>query len=171
MRLAWGAVTVLLLPGGREAAAQGQPEWVLSRDARNALADLWDKSEAERREQVACLAGSVAGDTVQVTAIRVLELTRADSVTAEAGRSIAECGPPGWMGTVHSHVRATDDSLPAPGFSPSDRTVMSEWVETWRRPGAFCVLHGVWRAYCDIYPPARLALPTGRTPGVDSATP
>ncbi len=134
-------------------AGQEQPVWALAREAKNGFADLWDASVASRRESVACLGGWLEGDTVHVDRVLPLEVEQADSLTAEALESIARCGPPQWIGTVHSHVRSTDDPEPSRRFSPSDRAVMSEWVRRWARQGAFCVLHGTGAAHCEVYPP------------------
>lgn len=146
---------LLWLAAGLPAAlsAQAQPVWVLSQVAKNGFADLWEASNRERRELVACLGGSRGEDSVRVLALRPLELEQSDSLTAEALGSIERCGPPDWIGTIHTHIRSTDDERPAPRFSPSDRVVMSEWVARWGSPGAFCVLYSDRAAQCEVYPP------------------
>ncbi|HEU4648331.1 MAG TPA: hypothetical protein VFS33_04680 [Gemmatimonadales bacterium] len=135
------------------AAQSAQPTWVMGAAAKPALSALWSRSTAESRERVACIGGSIRGDTVYVERVRDIDVATADSLTAEARRSIAECGPPEWFGTVHTHVRSTDDPAPAPRFSPGDRTVMSEWAKRWSRAGAFCVLYSARSAHCELYPP------------------
>lgn len=146
-------VAALALAALPLAGQAGQPAWVLAREAKNGFADLWDASVAARREFVACLGGRLEGDTVFVTAILPIEAAQADSLTAEALGSIERCGPPDWIGTIHTHIRSTDDERPAPRFSPSDRVVMSEWVARWGSPGAFCVLYSDRAAKCEVYPP------------------
>jgi hypothetical protein len=135
------------------AAAQTQPAWVLSADAKDSLARLWSTSSAAQREYVGCLGGSFHADTVHVTTVRLLDAAPGDSLNAPAEFSLATCAPPGWMGTVHTHVRSTDDPSPAPRFSGDDRVVMSVWAERWRTAGAFCVLYSDRGAHCEVYPP------------------
>jgi hypothetical protein len=162
LRLQWaGYGVVLALSGAGTLGAQDQPAWSLAREAKNGLADLWDASLAGRREYVACLGGWLEGDTVHVSRLQPLDVAQADSLTAEALESIARCGPPEWIGTVHTHIRSTDDDQPSPRFSPSDRAVMSEWIGRWARQGAFCVLHSAAAAHCEVYPPG-LPLRPGR---------
>ncbi len=146
-----GGALLLLLTG--PLAAQAQPGWSLAQAAKNGFADLWDASVADRREYVACLGGWLEGDTVHVTEVLPLEVAQADSLTAEAQESIEVCGPPDWIGTVHTHIRSTDDDRPSGFFSPSDRAVMSAWVARWRQQGAFCLLHSDQAAKCEVYPP------------------
>lgn len=146
-------VAALALAALPLAGQAGQPAWVLAREAKNGFADLWDASVAARREFVACLGGRLEGDTVFVTAILPIEAAQADSLTAEALGSIERCGPPEWIGTIHSHIRSTDDDAPSPHFSPSDRAVMSAWVRRWGQQGAFCLLDSGSSAQCEVSPP------------------
>ncbi len=135
-----------------------QPAWVFEPEAGATIRSLWDASVTAQQERVACLAGTVDPDTVVVTAARPLEPMETDSLTASAEASLEECGPPQWIGTLHTHVRSTDDPAPAPHFSGQDRVVMSLWASRWRRPGAFCVAYGPRSAHCEVYPlraPAR----------------
>lgn len=140
------------------ASAAGQsprlPAWRVAPSAEDSLKALWARSIADRREAVACLGGTVTPDTVHVTDALPLAEATADSLTADAQVSLTDCGPPRWIGTAHTHVRATDSDQPAPRFSASDRTVMSLWSTRWGRPGAFCVLYSEKRAHCEVYPPA-----------------
>lgn len=145
-------ILLWLLPAGR-LAGQEQPTWELSREAKNGLADLWEASVTSRREAVACLGGRLEGDTVHVTAVQPLELAASDSLTAGAEESLARCGPPEWIGTVHTHIRSTDDDRPSANFSAADRGVMSAWSGRWSAQGAFCLLHGDGIAKCEVYPP------------------
>ncbi len=151
-RLALGAA--LLAPA---ALAAQQPPWTIEKPAQHAFGALWKASIAVRRERVACMAGTVTDDSVRVTAVEPLAASeqQGDSLNAPAERSIAECGPPTWIGTVHTHVRSTDDPDPAPGFSPQDRMVMSLWSGKWAKQGAFCVIYGAHSAHCESYPPHR----------------
>ncbi|MEP6572898.1 MAG: hypothetical protein ABJD11_09380 [Gemmatimonadota bacterium] len=137
------------------AFAQGLPTWVFAPPAKNDLTSLWSESISARSERVACLGGTISGDTVKVDSVRILEVTVADSLTADAHPSLAVCIPPAWMGTAHTHVRSTDDPAPAPRFSPGDRAVMSTWSERWSRQGAWCVLYSDKNAHCEVYPPHR----------------
>ena len=135
-----------------------QPAWVFEREAGVTIRSVWDASVIAQQERVACLAGTIGPDTVVVTAAMPLTPGEADSLTANAESSLEQCGPPQWIGTIHTHVRSTDDPSPAPHFSGQDRVVMSLWASRWRRPGAFCVAYGPRSAHCEVYPlrsPAR----------------
>ncbi|HEU5168920.1 MAG TPA: hypothetical protein VFU46_00195 [Gemmatimonadales bacterium] len=134
-------------------AGAGLPAWLLSVEAKATLRELWETSAAAHRERVACLGGAVGDDTVRITRARILDGVQSDSLNASAGASIERCAPPEWVGTVHTHVRSTDDDVPAPRFSPGDRAVMSEWSRRHGRAGAFCVLYSARGAHCEVYPP------------------
>jgi len=153
------------MAGGAPPSQAVLPAFVVARSAKPGLSRLWARSLATRRERVACLGGTVASDTVRVERVLAVEAADADSLTAGAWRSITECAPPRWIGTVHTHVRSTDDPSPAPRFSPGDRAVMSEWSRRWGRAGAFCVLYSERSAHCEVYPPRTepLARPPGRS--------
>jgi hypothetical protein len=128
------------------------PTWIIEAPARPALSALWKRSVAARAERVACIGGRVGKDTVWITSAEPVRASGADSLTAEGEPSLAQCGPPRWIGTVHTHVRSTDDPEPTGRFSPGDRAQMSAWVSRWGRPGAFCVLHSAEGAHCEVYP-------------------
>ena len=130
--------------------------------AKLALQQLWATSLTTRREQVACLGGTIGQDTVAVTRVRLLDES-SDSLTASAQVSLATCAPPEWIGTVHSHVRSTDDDTPASRFSPGDRAVMSEWASRWGGRGAFCLVYSERNMHCEVYPPRRS--PAAADPG------
>lgn len=148
--------------------AQSLPKWVVAPEAKDSLARLWTESIATQREHVGCLGGRLGPDTVFVDRALLLDDAPGDSLNASAELSLATCGPPAWIGTVHSHVRSTDDPAPAPRFSGSDRVVMSVWSERWRSKGAFCVLYSDRGAHCEVYPPGR---PSPRiAPGADTAS-
>ncbi len=134
-------------------AAHAQlPTWIVGSAAGPVLKRLWQESEAARAERVACLGGTIGADTVWITAAAPVTTT-ADSLGAGAEASLEQCAPPRWIGTVHTHIRSTDDSEPVARFSPGDRAVMSAWVERWGRKGAFCLLHSPKAAHCEVYPP------------------
>lgn len=142
------ATLSLVLPLGAQ-----QPVWVLGRGVGDSLTALWTHSIAARVERVGCLAAEIAADTVTVRLVQPLA-GAGDSLTADAGEALARCGAPAWAGTIHTHVRSTDDVVPAPRFSPGDRAVMSDWVRRWGRRGAFCVLHSDRAMHCEVYPAA-----------------
>jgi hypothetical protein len=150
----------LLAAGARPVKAQ-LPTWVIEQPARPALSALWQASSRARAERVACLAGRIGPDTVWITGAAPVVTRGADSLTAEGEPSLAQCRPPGWIGTVHTHVRSTDDPEPVNRFSPGDRAQMSEWARRWGRAGAFCLLHSAEGAHCEVYPwrPPRTTAP------------
>jgi len=141
----------ILVAGAAPAAAQ-QPTWVIEAPARPALSALWRASVTARAERVACLSGRIGSDSVWITGAAPVVTKGADSLAAEGEPSLAQCGPPQWIGTVHTHIRSTDDPEPADRFSPGDRAQMSEWSRRWSRAGAFCLLHSAQAAHCEIYP-------------------
>jgi hypothetical protein len=125
-------------------------------EAKPVMRDLWTRSLDLRREQVACIGGIIRPDTVFV--LRLLPVNESsDSLTATSDSSLAICAPPAWMGTVHTHVRSTDDEEPATRFSPGDRAVMSAWAERWGGQGAFCLVYSARSMHCEVYPPRRPA--------------
>lgn len=129
------------------------PTWTFAESARPALRQLWTESVRDRQERVACLAGTLTEDSVVVTEVFPLPVDDADSLGASSTLGIQACGRPQFMGNVHTHIRSTDDSVPAPRFSASDRMVMSEWTRRWGGQGAFCVLYSERNAHCEVYPP------------------
>src|SRR5262249_900360 len=139
-------------PLATNGALAQQPSWVVEPAARPALSELWTASTAAQAERVACIAGRIGDDSVWITGAGPVVSSSADSLTAEGGPSLAQCGPPRWIGTVHTHVRSTDDPEPVGRFSSGDRAQMSAWVERWGRPGAFCVLYSAQAAHCEVYP-------------------
>lgn len=147
------ALAILLCLAVRPAAAQ-QQAWVMGPEAKLALQQLWAASLTARREQVACLGGTIGSDTVLVTRLKPVSES-SDSLTASAAISLATCAPPEWIGTVHTHVRSTDDDAPASRFSPGDRAVMSEWAKRWGGQGAFCLVYSERNMHCEVYPPRR----------------
>ena len=144
-------IAILSCLAARSMTAQ-QAAWVMGPQAKLGLQELWATSLTARREQVACLGGVIRPDTVFVSRLRLVD-EFSDSLTASAQLSLSTCAPPEWIGTVHSHVRATDDASPAPRFSPGDRAVMSEWATRWGGQGAFCLVYSERNMHCEVYPP------------------
>ncbi len=149
----WGLLLGLLVVPSLE--GQSLPEWSFARPAQDSLAVLWSRSQAERRETVACVGGTIGVDSVWIERALPLAFPQSDSLTADAEKSLAACGQPDWIGTAHTHIRSTDDPSPAPRFSAADRIVMSLWSQRWGRAGAFCVLYSEKAAHCEVYPPGK----------------
>lgn len=145
--------SLLLAAAPLGAQVPAQPHWALAPGVGDSLHALWQRSAAQRREQVACLQAEVARDTVRVTLVGPLAVAATDSLTASADESLAACGPPAWSGTVHSHVRSTDSEISVNRFSPGDRAVMSAWRSRWGRRGAFCVVYSERGMHCEVWPP------------------
>lgn len=116
--------------------------------ARSALHDLWTTSLDVKQERVACLGGHASHDTVYITNIEPVTAPRADSANISARTSLAECAPPRWFGTVHTHI-AKFDGQPYIIFSAPDRMVMSMWRRQWHREGVFCILFSATEANCE----------------------
>jgi hypothetical protein len=148
-----GAVTrpaAALLAALALAAGAGRPlAFRFEPNAQTELRRLWVESAGARTERVACLAGEIARDTVRVTRILPL-MGRADSLGVSAGRSLEECGPPRWQGTVHTHVAHRSSGEPYARFSGADRGVNQLWWRRWNSEGMFCVLYSTTDAYCEI---------------------
>lgn len=144
---------ILLCLAARSLSAQ-QAAWVMGPQAKLGLRELWATSLTARREQVACLGGVIGADTVRVDRVRPVD-EPSDSLTASSEASLATCSPPQWFGTVHTHVRSTDDETPASRFSRGDRAVMSEWTTRWGGQGAFCLIYSARHMHCEVYPPRR----------------
>ena len=121
------------------------------------LRRLWQESSGARTERVACLAGEIVRDTVRVTRVGALE-DWADSLAVSARRSLEECAPPAWQGTVHTHVALRDGRQPYTRFSGADRGVNGLWWRRWNTEGIFCVLYSADGAYCEIDGPQGLAI-------------
>lgn len=122
-------------------------------EARAGLRDLWTESIDAKQERVACLGGSVVHGVAYVTHIYRLTVSRADSMTISARESLRKCGPPDWLGTVHTHI-AMADGQPYILFSGSDLVVMQMWREQWKREGVFCILYSESEANCEARPDA-----------------
>ena len=120
-----------------------------SREAGAALRQLWESSVAAREERVACLAAQIRNDTVRVTRIEPLEPEEADSMGTSATASIERCGPPEWLGTVHSHIALYTDDRPSMRFSAQDRIAMRLWYDRWHSDGVFCLIYSAEDAHCE----------------------
>jgi hypothetical protein len=152
-RLAVAALALLALG----ANSRGPRAFRFEPDAQTDLRLLWAASSNAKTEQVACLAGMIRRDTVLVT--RILPLDGwADSLGVSAGQSLDTCGPPGWQGTVHTHVALRDGVRPYSRFSGADRGVNQLWWRRWNAEGMFCVVYSPTDAYCEIDGPRGLAI-------------
>jgi hypothetical protein len=71
------------------------------------------------------------------------------SVSREWSRlSVDVCGPPEWVGTVHTH--RIEGGEEHPGLSSNDRAVVSLWHARWRHESVFCVLYSPEKPpYCE----------------------
>jgi hypothetical protein len=123
--------------------AEAQPE----------LHRLWDASALAKAERVACLAAEIEADTVRISRVLPLEVTRADSLGISAAPSLEGCGPPEWRGTVHTHVALRDGRSPYSLFSGADRGVMMLWWQRWKVDGIFCLLYSESEVICEIEGP------------------
>jgi hypothetical protein len=112
------------------------------------LHDLWAASANARQERVACLGGYRSGGAWRVTSVEPLAAA-ADSFGVSANTSIERCGPPSWLGTVHTHIAHRGDGSPYATFSGADRGVMALWWRRWRTSGVFCVLYSERDAHCE----------------------
>jgi hypothetical protein len=140
------------------AAAAGRPlAFRFEADAQTELRRLWVESAGARSERVACLAGEIVSDTVRVTRILPL-MSWADSLGVSAERSLEECGPPRWQGTVHTHVAHRRGGEPYARFSGADRGVNRLWWRRWNTEGMFCVVYSAMDAYCEIDGPEGLSI-------------
>ena len=145
------ALLALAATAGRPLAFRFEP------GAQTELRRLWVESNDIKTERVACLAGRIVDDTVRVT--RILPLQGwADSLGVSARRSLEECGPPRWQGTVHTHVALRDGHRPYARFSGADRGVNRLWWRRWNREGMFCVAYSAADAYCEIDGPDGLSI-------------
>lgn len=118
--------------------------------ARTSLRALWHESVATGREHVACIGGHPTPMALEIDRVMPLAV-EADSLSADAALSIEACGPPEWIGTVHTHPH--NSPLFKETFSPSDRAVFAKWRERWGAGGAegtFCVLYSDELAHCMV---------------------
>jgi hypothetical protein len=122
-------------------------------DAGSQLHQLWTTSVDAKAERVACLAATIAGDTVRISNVFPLGASRSDSLGVSARASLDTCGPPRWRGTVHTHVALRDGRRPYSLFSGADRGVMMLWWQQWREDGVFCLLYSDQDVICEIEGP------------------
>lgn len=122
--------------------------------AHEELQHLWAGSIAARVERVACLASTIAGDTLVITHIQELDDGDVDSLAVRATASLDVCGPPAWQGTVHTHIALYDGQRPYSRFSGADRGVMSVWWQHWKTQGTFCLLFGESNIHCELDGPS-----------------
>lgn len=145
------ALLAIAATAGRPRAFRFEPT------AQTELRRMWVESNDVKTERVACMAGRIRDDTVLVT--RILPLDGwADSLGVSARRSLEECGPPRWQGTVHTHVALRDGRQPYARFSGADRGVNRIWWRHWNTEGMFCVLFSVTDAYCEIDGPGGVSI-------------
>jgi hypothetical protein len=138
-----GATAPVLAPTAFRFDAAAQPK----------LHRLWESSSRAKAERVACLAGSIDGDTVLITRVEPLEPAFADSLGVSARASLDTCGPPEWSGTVHTHVALRDGRQPYSLFSGADRGIMMLWWRRWKADGIFCLLYSAQEVICEIEGP------------------
>ena len=114
---------------------------------------LWESSSSAKAERVACLAATLAGDTVRISRVVPLESGLSDSLGISAAASLDTCGPPEWRGTVHTHIALKDGQRPYSLFSGADRGVMMLWWRRWSVAGVFCLLYSSKEVICEIEGP------------------
>ena len=117
-------------------------------DARSSLQELWANSIAAKEERVGCIGGYRREGVAIITRVRLLVPEGADSSNVLAARSLTDCRPPNWFGTVHTHI-AKFQGLPYVTFSAPDRNVIMLWHERWKIDGVFCVLYSDSAAHCE----------------------
>lgn len=136
--------------GPAPAPPPGNSRFFFSPGADLELRRLWDASSAAKQERVACLGGERTDSGTRITRVLTLESGAADSMGISATRSIETCGPPNWIGTVHTHIALRDGQRPYPRFSGADRGVMLLWWRRWQVDGTFCLLYTPTAAHCEI---------------------
>lgn len=149
-------VAVLLAAVAGAGSAAGPSGFRFEPYAQVELRRLWSASRESGQERVACLAGVMDDDSVRVTGVHALE-GWADSLMTSAGRSLEECHPPEWVGTVHTHI-ALRGGQPYSTFSGADRGVNTLWWRRWSADGTFCVLFTEQDAYCEVDGPHGLRI-------------
>lgn len=148
----FGAVGLALLLGA-DAPRPVPSAFRFEPSARPSLHRLWEASLSAKAERVACLAGSIDGDTVLISGVLPLEVSASDSLGVSAGASLDTCGPPNWRGTVHTHVALRDGLRPYSLFSGADRGIMMLWWRRWQEDGIFCLLYSAEEVICEIEGP------------------
>lgn len=120
--------------------------------ARRALQALWQASVHAREERVACLGGYRRDGVTYITRVESLAVPGARYGSVPHRESLQRCGPPDWLGTVHTHIATFGDGRAFVTFSSNDRRVMSLWRATWHTEGVFCVLYSDYQAHCEAEP-------------------
>jgi hypothetical protein len=149
-------VRVPLLAACLLAAATGPPipkAFHFQPSATPQLHELWEGSSRQKVERVACLAASIQGDTVQISGVLPLGPAPSDSLGVSAEASLENCGPPRWLGTIHTHIALKDGQRPYSLFSGADRGVMMLWWRRWEVAGVFCLLYSEKDVICEIEGP------------------
>lgn len=118
--------------------------------ARLALRALWRESLAARVERVACLGGRESGGRWVLDRVGTPDSAGGDSLGVSALPSVRRCGPPEWVGTVHTHIALREGARPYANFSGADRAVMLLWWSEWKARGVFCVLYTDRDAHCEV---------------------
>ena len=136
-------------PVGAPASHPAPDHFEFNATARQQLASLWRESVGAKEERVACVGGSITGAAWEVTEVEPLPSGYGDSLRVSAMASVDRCGPPRWLGTVHTHVALRDGVSPYTTFSGADRGVMMMWWRRWRRYGIFCLLYSEHDAHCE----------------------
>ncbi len=130
-------------PAGRET------HFIVETAARPGLQALWAESIEATQERVACIAGRLEDDIYHVTAVETVPTEMADSLHVSPGPSLERCGPPDWVGTVHTHI-IPYRGQPYSTLSASDRAVTALWRARHKTEGVFCVLYTSFEAYCEF---------------------
>jgi hypothetical protein len=125
-----------------------QGEFRFGTAARTTLRTLWQTSTDVKQERVACIGGYRHEGITYITRVAMVTGASADSLSVAATASLLECGPPEWLGTIHTHI-ATKEGIPYVTFSGADRGIMMRWESMWRMDGVFCVLFDERRAHCE----------------------
>lgn len=121
----------------------------LTEEARKGLQQLWQASNQAKQERVACLGGYQAEGVSHLSRVELLTSEGADSLNVPASASIRKCGPPEWLGTVHTHIALRDGEHPYPKFSGADRGVMMTYWMQWNADGVFCLLYSDHDGHCE----------------------
>jgi hypothetical protein len=138
---------------GADAPAPVPSAFRFEPSARPELHRLWEASLGAKAERVACLDGSIGGDTVRISRVLPLQAGASDSLGISAAASLDSCGPPSWRGTVHTHIALRDGRRPYSLFSGADRGIMMLWWRRWREDGIFCLLYSAEEVICEIEGP------------------
>lgn len=126
-----------------------ETHFVVEAAARAKLQALWAESIGAAQERVACIAGYLKHGVYHVSGVEAVPTEMADSLHVSPGPSLERCGPPDWVGTVHTHI-IPYRGQPYSTLSASDRAVTGLWRERYKTEGVFCVLYTSLEAYCEF---------------------